>query len=160
MLGGTALSDEPGLDALVDLHEAYFRRLRAAALPAWLRLNLSVPQLRLLHVLVYDGPQLPGALAQTLGIAPSTVTGLCDRLLERGLVRREEDQTDRRCTRVVATEKGHDLVTEHLSTTREQLLQFLQRLSPDERRLVSEALAALVRASSPAEPLVGAPGSR
>jgi DNA-binding MarR family transcriptional regulator len=111
-------------------------------------------------MLVYDGPQLPGALAQTLGITPSTVTGLCDRLLERGLVRREEDQTDRRCTRVVATEKGHDLVTEHLSNTREQLLQFLQRLSPDERRLVSEALAALVRASSPAEPLVGAPGSR
>src|SRR3981189_576962 len=149
MLGPTALSDQPGLDALVDLHEAYFRRLRAAALPAWLRLNLSVPQLRLLHLLVYDGPQLPGAVAQTLGVAPSTVTGLCDRLLERGLVRREEDQTDRRCTRVVATEKGHDLVSEHLTSTREQLLQFVHRLSPDERRLVSDALAALVRASAP-----------
>jgi DNA-binding MarR family transcriptional regulator len=160
MLGTTALSGEPSLDTLVDLHEAYFRRLRAAALPAWLRLNLSVPQLRLLHLLDYEGPQLPGALAQTLGVTPSTVTGLCDRLLERGLVRREEDQTDRRCTRIVATDKGHDLVTEHLTSTREQLLEFLQLLSSDERRLVGDALAALVRASSPAEPLVGAAGQR
>jgi DNA-binding MarR family transcriptional regulator len=156
MLGTTALSEEASLDALLDLHEAYFRRLRAAALPTWLRVNLSVPQLRLLHLLVYDGPQLPGALAQTLGVAPSTVTGLCDRLFERGLVRREEDQTDRRCTRVVATEKGHNLVSEHLTSTREQLLQILQVLNPDERRLVGDALAALVRASSPAERLVAA----
>jgi DNA-binding MarR family transcriptional regulator len=146
------MSAEPGLDALVDLHEAYFRRLRAASLPAWMRLNLTVPQLRLLYLLVYDGPQSPGALAQTLRVAPSTVTGLCDRLLERGLVRRDEDTTDRRCTRVAATEHGHDLVSEHLTSTREQLLRVLHLLSPDERRLVGDALAVLVRASSPAEP--------
>jgi DNA-binding MarR family transcriptional regulator len=158
MLGATALSAEPSLDALVDLHEAYFRRLRAASLPAWLRLNLSVPQLRVLHLLVYDGPLTPGALAQSLGVAPSTVTGLCDRLLDRGLVRREEDPTDRRCTRVVATDQGHDLVTEHLSSTREQLLRFMALLSADERRLVGDALAALVRASSPAAPSGGAAG--
>jgi DNA-binding MarR family transcriptional regulator len=152
MFGPTAISVEPSLDALVDLHEAYFRRLRAASTPAWLRLNLSVPQLRLLHVLVYDGSQSPGALAQTLRVAPSTVTGLCDRLLERGLVRRDEDATDRRCTRVVATEKGHELLSEHLISTREQLLRLLQLLSPDERRVVGEALAALVRAGPPDEP--------
>src|SRR5947209_2746722 len=132
MLGATVRSAEPGLDELAELHEAYFRRLRAAALPTWLRLNLSVPQLRLLHLLVYDGPQSPGALAQTLGVAPSTVTGLCDRLLERGLVRREEDPTDRRCTHVVATAPGHDLVSEHLTSTREHLLGLLAALNPQE----------------------------
>jgi DNA-binding MarR family transcriptional regulator len=157
MFGPTAISAEPSLDTLIDLHEAYFRRLRAASLPSWLRLNLSVPQLRLLHMLVYDGPQSPGALAQTLGVAPSTVTGLCDRLLERDLVRREDSPTDRRCTRVVATEKGHALVDEHLSSTREQLRRFLERLAPDERRVVGDALGALVRASTPAEASAGMP---
>jgi DNA-binding MarR family transcriptional regulator len=147
MLGATALSAEPSLDTLLDLHEAYFRRLRAASLPSWLRLNLSVPQLRLLHRLVYHGPQLPGALAQALGVAPSTVTGLCDRLLERGLIYREEDSKDRRCTRVVASQKGHELVEEHASSTREQMLGLLEALTPDERRVVGEALTALVRAS-------------
>src|SRR5689334_12493073 len=112
MFGAAATSAEPSLDALADLHEAYFRQLRTASLPAWLRLNLSVPQLRLLHLLVYAGPQSPGSLSQMLGVAPSTVTGLCDRLLERGLVRREDDASDRRCTHVVATDKGHVLVTE------------------------------------------------
>jgi DNA-binding MarR family transcriptional regulator len=155
MLATTAISVGPSLDTLADLHEAYFRRLRAGSLPAWLRLNLSVPQLRVLHLLVYDGPQSPGALAQSLGVAPSTVTGLCDRLLERGLVRREEDSTDRRCTHVIATEKGHDLVTEHLTSTRDQLLRLLRLLSPDERHLVGDALAALVRAGSLADASAG-----
>jgi DNA-binding MarR family transcriptional regulator len=160
MLGGTAILAEPSLDALLDLHEAYFRRLRAASLPSWLRLNLSVPQLRVLHLLVYDGPRSPGALAQSLGVAPSTVTGLCDRLLERGLVRRDEDLRDRRCTRVVATDQGHDLVVEHLTNTREQLLRMFEGLTPNDRRLVGEALTALVRASQ-AEPLpAGAVGGQ
>jgi DNA-binding MarR family transcriptional regulator len=160
MLGETAISDEPSLDVLLDLHEAYLRRLRAAALPTWLRLNLSVPQLRVLHLLVYDGPQLPGALAQSLGVAPSTVTGLCDRLLDRGLVRRDEDPKDRRCTRVVATDKGHDLVVEHLTSTREQLRRLLEVLSPDQRRLVGAALATLVQASQAGMQPMGAVGGR
>jgi DNA-binding MarR family transcriptional regulator len=52
----------------------------------------------------------------------------------------------------VATEKGHELLSEHLISTREQLLRLLQLLSPDERRVVGEALAALVRAGPPDEP--------
>jgi DNA-binding MarR family transcriptional regulator len=148
MLDVAATSPEPSLDTLADLHEAYFRRVRAASLPAWLRLNLSVPQLRLLHLLVFDGPQLSGSLAQALGVTPSTVTGLCDRLLERGLIRREEDSTDRRCTRVFATDTGHALVTEHFSSTREHLLRILENLSTPQRALVEQALEALVSAAT------------
>ena len=146
MLDAKTTSAEPSLEALADLHEIYFRRLRAASLPAWLRLNLSVPQLRLLHLLVYDGPQLSGSLAQALGVTPSTVTGLCDRLLERGLIRREEDTADRRCTRVFATDAGDALVTEHFSSTRDELLRILENLTGRERGLVERALEALVRA--------------
>ncbi|HET6318625.1 MAG TPA: MarR family transcriptional regulator [Chloroflexota bacterium] len=148
MLDAAALSAAPSLEALADLHEAYFRRLRAASLPSWLRLNLSVPQLRLLHLLVYDGPQLSGSLAQALGVTPSTVTGLCDRLIERGLARREEDTADRRCTRVYATDKGHALVTEHFSSTREQLLRIFEKLTPAQRGVVEQALQALVSAGT------------
>jgi DNA-binding MarR family transcriptional regulator len=150
MLDATVTSAEPSLEVLADLHEAYFRRLRAASLPAWLRLNLSVPQLRLLQLLVYDGPQLSGSLAHTLGIAPSTVTGLCDRLLERGLADRQEDTVDRRCTRVFATDRGHALVNEHFGGTREHLLRILANLTPPEREVVERALEALVRAGTQA----------
>jgi DNA-binding MarR family transcriptional regulator len=102
-----------------------------------------------LHLLVFEGPQLSGSLAQALGVTPSTVTGLCDRLLERGLVRREEDSTDRRCTRVFATDKGHTLVTEHFSSTREQLRRILENLSTSQRAVVGQALEALLSAATP-----------
>jgi DNA-binding MarR family transcriptional regulator len=143
----TSASTEPNVEALLELHEAYMRCLRAASLQTWLRVNLSVPQLRLLNRLVYEAPQSAGALAQSLGVAPSTVTGLCDRLLERGLISREEDPKDRRCTRVVATQRGHGLVQEHTSSTHEHVLGLLEKLSPAERKVVGEGLAALVRAS-------------
>lgn len=56
-----------GLDRLIELHQRYLRRLYADALPAWVRLDLSLPRLRLLYVLVNDGPQSAGGLARLLG---------------------------------------------------------------------------------------------
>ncbi len=46
--------------------------------------------------------------AQTL-ITKGTLTGVVDRLTEKGLVRRVEQHADRRCTRVVLTAQGERL---------------------------------------------------
>lgn len=132
---------------ILDLFDAYRRGMQTTAVRAWLGLNLTVPQLKVLQVLVSDGPQAPSLLAQKLDISPSTVTGLCDRLVDRGLVMREADPRDRRANRVVATEDGQRLIADLNATRREQFGRLVDAMSDEERRLLAGALRALLRAA-------------
>jgi DNA-binding MarR family transcriptional regulator len=56
------------------------------------------------------GPSTQRALADALGVAPRTVTGLVDALEETGFVTREPHPTDRRATLVTFTPRGRRLV--------------------------------------------------
>ncbi|HEY3082647.1 MAG TPA: MarR family transcriptional regulator [Chloroflexota bacterium] len=138
----------PTADELVDLHQRYLRRLYADSLEAWVRLDLTMPQLRLLYVLVNDGPHGAGALARRLGLAPSSVTGLVDRLVERGLARRDEDPRDRRVVRAAATTFGQELLETLVAQRREQLLRLFGGLSFDEQADLARVLRALLRVAA------------
>src|SRR5260370_18863233 len=60
-------------------------------------LNVPIGQLKTLFILFAAGkPQTMGQLAQALGVSLGSVTGLIDGLVQRGLVRRDEDLADRR----------------------------------------------------------------
>jgi DNA-binding MarR family transcriptional regulator len=151
------------LGRLLDLHQEYMRRLSVGAVGAWLQLDLTLPQLRLLYLLAREGPATPGALARTLRLAPSTVTGLLDRLDERGLVRRDDDPASRRCVVASATGAGAALIDDVVASRREQLSALLARLSEDERARVAEAFRLLVAVAEPPAPIAAvaaAPGSR
>jgi DNA-binding MarR family transcriptional regulator len=73
---------------------------------AWAELGLTTAQLRVLF-LVREGPGVTaGELAQRLSVTPPTISGIVDRLVKLGLVRREDDQSDRRLVRNMLTEGG------------------------------------------------------
>ncbi|MDM4762019.1 MarR family transcriptional regulator [Galbitalea sp. SE-J8] len=66
---------------------------------------LSPTQMRLLGILRDHEPTMSD-LALHLGLDRSSVSGLIDRAVRRGLVRREPDANDRRSTRVALTPEG------------------------------------------------------
>jgi DNA-binding MarR family transcriptional regulator len=142
-------ADTASLDRLLDLHQEYMRRLSVGAVGAWLQLDLTLPQLRLLYLLAREGSATPGALARTLRLAPSTVTGLLDRLDERGLVRRDDDPSSRRCVVASATEAGAALIDDLVASRREQLSALFARLSEEERARITEAFRLLVAVADP-----------
>src|ERR1700742_1567627 len=72
--------------------------------------EVTLTQYRSLVVLASRGPQSSAALADELGVTPSTVSRLCDRLVRKGLVRRREDRRDRRAVRLALTPAGRELV--------------------------------------------------
>jgi len=74
------------------------RRLRSRTRPAWSDLDLTMAQLKALIAITGTGGLTGRDLAERLGIGPSAVTPLVDRLVAHGYVRREEDATDRRIT--------------------------------------------------------------
>jgi DNA-binding MarR family transcriptional regulator len=103
--------------------------------------EVTLPQYRALVVLGARGPRRVGELAEALNIHPSTTTRLCDRLLERDLVRRAVDPSNRRETFISLSAKGRTTVDRVTDVRRSELGAIVERI-PDELR--QPALTALV----------------
>ena len=113
----------------------------------WKELELTVTQLRVLFTL-REVPGMPaGALAERLRVTPPTVTGLVDRLVRMGVVRRGEDPKDRRLVRNVLTERGEEALGEVEREGRAFLTQLFERLSAGHLSRLVDSLEALVAAA-------------
>jgi len=114
---------------------------------AWKELELTVTQLLVLFSL-REAPGMPaGALADDLRVTPPTVTGLVDRLVRMGLVKREEDSKDRRLVRNVLTERGEAALGEVEREGRAFLTELFERLSAAHLSRLVASLEALVAAA-------------
>ena len=110
-------------------------------------LDLSMAQFKTLMLISGSGGMTGRDLARRLGVGASAVTPLVDRLVQHGYVRREEDGADRRVTWARPTPAGL-AVFERISTAgREQFEALLTGLTPEETRLVEQALDLLCRSA-------------
>ncbi|GAA2051459.1 MarR family transcriptional regulator [Catenulispora yoronensis] len=108
--------------------------------------NLTSQQGQLLCVLMgqpVEGFGM-GELVRVLGLAKSSLTGLVDRSLRRGLVRREADSTDGRAVRVFLTEEGHKVAGEFYDETVAAVAELADTLSETEQHQLTELLGRLV----------------
>ena len=113
----------------------------------WTECRLTMPQLRLL-LIVREEPGIPGgALADRFAVNPSTITGHMEKLLQRGLVRRAEDDLDRRVQHNYLTEAGTDLVGRLERAAGQFVIAILERLTPEQFQRLTAALQDLVAAA-------------
>lgn len=87
--------------------------------------DVTLTQYRTLVVLASRGPQRAADLAADLGVQPSTVSRLVDRLVQRGLVVRRQDTADRRVVWMTLTGQGKDLVGTTMRQRRQRLGELL-----------------------------------
>jgi len=110
-----------------------------------LRCGLTGPQLIVLRQLNRDG-QIPiGCLAKNVSLSQATVTGIIERLVNRGLVVKARDPEDRRRMLVSCTEAGRQTAETAPSVLQERFVGQLAQLEDWERH---QMLAALLRISS------------
>jgi DNA-binding MarR family transcriptional regulator len=130
--------------------------VRAAAGP-WNEVHVTLPQIRVLSLLAGHAEGLSGrALASMLGVGPSAVTPLVDRLVDHGYVRREEDKQDRRITRLLLTPEGAAVLHQMAAGRREVLAEVLQNLEPEELATVERAFALVALGVQRANPAAAA----
>lgn len=97
---------EPAVDAALRYFGEALNMFDPLRFRAWAELGLTTAQLRVLF-LVRESPGVTaGALAQRLNVTPPTISGIVDRLVKLGLIRREDDESDRRLVRNMLTDKG------------------------------------------------------
>lgn len=113
----------------------------------WLHISLTMPQVRLLLVLLSEERMRMSILASTLGSTFSAATGLVDRLVERELVERDTDPDDRRTVVCVLTSHGKELAEQLLRIRHLQWEERLRPLTVRELAQVTDAMELIVSAS-------------
>lgn len=105
--------------------------------------DLSVLQIRVLAFLNrYPGSPL-SAVAEHVGLTLPSTSSQITGLVGKGLVHRSVSPEDRRYVTLTLTEQGHQVLEAALLGAETSMDQVLSTLSPDERRLLSDALRLL-----------------
>ncbi len=116
--------------------------------------ELTLPQLRALVVLDDDATVTVKALAERLGIQPSTTTRLVDRLVAKHLIERSQGVDDRREVLLALSKAGRRVVDESMEFRRQAIREILESLTAAERVSVLDAFATFAAAGeSLADPL-------
>ncbi len=106
--------------------------------------HLTVPQLVCLRQLLQEGEMTSGQLARAVYLSQATVTGIIDRLFDKGLINRERGTDDRRKMKVRLTEKGIRMATDMPWPLQERFCSSLDALAEAEQAQIDTILKRLV----------------
>ena len=108
-------------DRFAESAEYLNRQLHTGRLDEWQGLDMTIPQIRTLVLLERMGPLRMGNIAIYLGRALSATTTVMDRLVEKGLVDRVADPSDRRVVICQLSESGEQAITRFWRIGRERI---------------------------------------
>jgi DNA-binding MarR family transcriptional regulator len=109
-------------------------------------LGLKPKDVGLLTLLRADGPASQLEAARLMGVAPSLVVTVADRLEALGAVRRLRDPGDRRRQQLTLTDQGQALLDRCAAVAEELDTEFTAALDAPERAALTQALAKLAAA--------------
>lgn len=103
------MSSRSGDAKLIFSAYTHYRRWLASLIPTVIPdIEVSYQQLNVLYYVRVEDASMAD-IARMLGVAPTVITGLVDRLESRGLIRREAHPSDRRRIQLVLTEQGREI---------------------------------------------------
>ncbi|NJL28981.1 MAG: MarR family transcriptional regulator [Thermoanaerobaculia bacterium] len=108
------------------------------------RYRLTTPQLTCLRFIRQHGLVNTGEIARGISLGQATLTGILDRLEQRGLLARRRSTVDRRCVLVELTEAGRELVATVPVPLQERFAQRLGKLGTEDRQRIDETLVEIV----------------
>jgi DNA-binding MarR family transcriptional regulator len=113
--------------------------------------GLSMPQFSILMQLHYRGVCGMSEVSERFEITPAGASQLVDKLVQSGLIRREEDPQDRRAKSLKLTDKGKELIERGIEERYRWVEPLVGTLTAEERSKVNEVLTILTKAAQEAE---------
>jgi len=145
------MAKKDDIQAIIDLQRRVDRDRRQLETEEWLRLKLSIGQLKSLFFISNRGQTNLGSLAAALKVTPTNTTGIVERLVKRGLISRTENPEDRRFLVLKTTTRGEQLVSELRQRRSERMREILGRLNDSDIARLKTALNSLVVAIETAD---------
>lgn len=108
------------------------------------KVGLTGAQLFALQAIANHGPLSVNSLAQRTLTHQSSVSVVARRLVDKGLVTREQSPTDGRQMLLSATRRGQGLAQRSPDAVQDRIIVALKELSPTERKRLATLLARVV----------------
>jgi len=137
-----------------DTEPAMFRAMGPANAQDWISVELTMSQLKVAFLLYVstlpDGPDglRVSEVARSLGVTLPTVTAVMDKLVERRLIRRDEDPSDRRQHVCRLTPEGLALLERLVAGKRAYTSKLLAHLDDEALDTVLRGMKLLIHAAS------------
>jgi DNA-binding MarR family transcriptional regulator len=113
--------------------------------------GLTMPQMNVLMRLYYRGSCDMSGLMDTMLSSKAAVSQMVQRMVQQGLVERDEVHGDRRARQVSLTAKGRAIVEASVTAREGWLKEIGEALTPDQRAKIGHALHILAVAVTRAE---------
>ena len=113
--------------------------------------GLSMPQFSIMMQLHYRGACGMSEISERFSISAAAASQLVDKLVQSGLMAREEDPSDRRAKLLNLTDKGEELIRQGIEERYRWVDQLAEKLTDEERVQISEALNIMTRAAEELE---------
>ena len=139
----TLSADDPLVRDVVELLRELLHALLMASVPAWLDLQLSLPQLRIVFIVAHNETASVMQIAEHLGIGEPTASHLVDKLVRAGLLDRTQDPVDRRRVIVQLSPAGAQLI-ENLLGWEELLGGWLHQVPEADLSHFQQGLSAVI----------------
>jgi len=127
------------------------RVIRERTLDSWVKLNLTIPQLKSLFYISRHGRVNLSGLASGIRVTPANVTGIVDRLVEQGFLTRTPDTDDRRVSWLSVTDRGKTLINDLREGRVQEMRRILDKLTEEELAIVARSFELVARAAEVSE---------
>jgi DNA-binding MarR family transcriptional regulator len=141
----TGIRATDATDAILGHFAALMRYVSGWHAPEFLGLDVTMSQAKCLYIVSVRPGIGMSAMAQKLGVGPSAISGLADRLVEHGYLERHEDPDDRRHQQLTLTAAGAVVVDRIRELNAEHLRELLRGLDSLELESLERGIAALAR---------------
>lgn len=114
----------------------------------WIHLDLELSKTELLTLLVVErhGEVIMSQIAEYIKIPLSTSTGLVNRLVRNGYLKRERSESDRRIVAIQLTDQGKSIVLDFQATISHYLEQVESVLTEEDRLVIYNVFLKVVDA--------------
>lgn len=128
--------------------DAFMQAVAGLYSPGILDVSVTMPQAKVLQILIAEGPMGVTSIAARLGVSPSTGSEHIDKLVDHGLVERRQGATDRRQLLVTITDAGREAVDRFQELGRRHLGELLSGLDDAGLETVRRAVGLLADATN------------
>ncbi|GAI96694.1 unnamed protein product, partial [marine sediment metagenome] len=107
--------------------------------------GFTFPQLSVISILAKNGKQKVSDISEKMGLSDSTVSGILDRLEQKGIIERKRNKDDRRVVKIYLSKGSQEICQEFHRKREECFTHLLKELTEQEINDIIKGLEILNR---------------
>jgi len=139
------MSKFESISQIISLNRNFSRTLRHEFHDLMQDSGFTLPQLSVISVLTKNGEQKVSDISEKMGLSNSTVSGILDRLEQKGIIERKRNKDDRRVVKIYLVKGSQQICREFHRKREEYFAHLLKKLSEQEISDIIKGLEILNR---------------